>query len=385
MKPHRSEAPTLRLVAEVIAGVLDTAGLRHGQLDGLSVTSGTTGAETALGIADHLGLSCRYLDGPVLDGASAIAAARRAARLVAAGDVDMVAVIGADRGPVAAPPVSPQTFDPVAADRETIVLALITQAMMRRGATREDFARLCLAQRTNAHRLPFALHNDGPMALEDYLDASVLAAPLVVHDRPTPISGGEGFLVLREVDAVAARLPFARILAATERHNAYRFDDLQFRGGLARDAETFWLEAGIEPDAIDIVETNDECPAFSIMQFEDAGLCLKGEGPAFVRAHTLTRDGSLAHNTSGGLLAAGRPGAAGGHLALVEAIRQVTGSAFADTAEGRVSWQVAGARVGLVSALGGVAYDRGLASAAMVIAGDGAGDVDGAGAQGEPA
>ena len=64
-----------------------------------------------------------------------------------------------------------------------------------------------------------------------------------------------------------------------------------------------------------------------MMQFEDLGFCEKGEGPAFVRAHTMTIDGSFPNNTSGGQLSAGQAGAAGGFLGMVEAIRQLTDTA----------------------------------------------------------
>ena len=63
------------------------------------------------------------------------------------------------------------------------------------------------------------------------------------------------------------------------------------------------------------------------MQFEDLGFCDKGEGPAFVRAHTLhATTATFPNNTSGGQLSAGQAGAAGGFLGMVEAIRQLTGA-----------------------------------------------------------
>ncbi len=95
------------------------------------------------------------------------------------------------------------------------------------------------------------------------------------------------------------------------------------------------------------------------MQIEDLGFCAKGEAPAFVRAHDLTRDGDFPHNTSGGQLSVGQAGAAGGYLGLVEAVRQLTGTAGATA--------VADARIGLVSGFGMINYDRGLASAAVLL------------------
>src|SRR4029079_16812695 len=110
-----------------------------------------------------------------------------------------------------------------------------------------------------------------------------------------------------------------------------------------------------------------------MLQFEDLGFCAKGEGPAFVRARTLTHDGDFPNNTSGGQLSAGQAGcaggfpamtravAAGGFLGMTEAIRQLT-----DDAGSRA---VKGARLGLVSGFGMVTYDRCLCTGAVVLGG----------------
>jgi acetyl-CoA acetyltransferase len=96
------------------------------------------------------------------------------------------------------------------------------------------------------------------------------------------------------------------------------------------------------------------------MQFEDLGFCAKGEGPDFVRHHTFTADGSFPHNTSGGQLSVGQAGAAGGHLGITEAMRQLLGTAGGT--------QVKDAALGLVSGFGMINYDRGLASSAAILA-----------------
>ena len=70
--------------------------------------------------------------------------------------------------------------------------------------------------------------------------------------------------------------------------------------------------------------------------------------------------GNLPHNTGGGQLSAGQAGAAGGYLGLVEALRQITGQAG--------ERQVANARHALVSGFGMINYDRGLCTAAAVLA-----------------
>ncbi|MEM8856238.1 MAG: thiolase family protein, partial [Pseudomonadota bacterium] len=350
-------------------------------LDGLSLASLTIAPDSVLGICDHLGLSCRYLDQPPMGGASAIAAVRRAARMVMAGDVDHVAVIGADRNDGTSfvdlvanfSRVSREAVWPYGAGGPNAVFALLTHHYMRAyGATKADFGTLCLAQREMAQSVPHAIFHGVPLTREDYDAARLIADPLCLYDCVMPVSGAEGLLVMKEADAIAKGLPFARILSTLERHNAFRTDPVQVRGGWAVEADAFWARAGMSPDGVDVVETYDDYPVMAMIQWEDLGLCGKGEAPAFLRARDPFPGGDFAHNTSGGQLSAGQAGAAGGHLGLVEGLRQVTGQAFAHTREAgqvhRHDWQVKDAEVALVSGFGMVNYDRGMAATACLLA-----------------
>ncbi|MEO1105625.1 MAG: hypothetical protein AAFW98_18130, partial [Pseudomonadota bacterium] len=132
-------------------------------LDGLCLASLTIAPDSVVTLCEHLGLSCRYLDQPPMGGASAVAGLRRAARMVAAGDVDRVALIGADNTAgenFAALVENFSTFArkavwPYGAGGPNTVFALITDHYMHRfGARREDFGKLCVAQRDNAQGVP---------------------------------------------------------------------------------------------------------------------------------------------------------------------------------------------------------------------------------------
>ena len=84
-------------------------------------------------------------------------------------------------------------------------------------------------------------------------------------------------------------------------------------------------QAVIGPDAIDLVQTYDDYPVISMLQFEDLGFCAKDAGSDFIRRNEFGPGGNLPHNTGGGQLSGGQAGAAGGFLGLVEALRQLTG------------------------------------------------------------
>ena len=355
-------------VRELIRG----AGIEKRDLDGMSVASFSLFPDSAVGLTQHYGLSPRWLDHVPMGGAAGIVSLRRAARAVQAGDASIVAVVAGDTNGVTSfqdmlPAFSRFAQDaayPYGSAGPNGSFALLTDHYMRRyGATREDFGRICVAQRANALANPNALMKK-PLTMEAYLAGRPISDPVTLFDCVMPCAGAEGLLVMREDVARSLGLPFARILSTIERHNAFSEDVVQERGGWAQDAGELWAMAGIGPDAIDVMETYDDYPVIVMMQFEDLGFCAKGEGPDFVRQHDLTVGGTFPQNTSGGQLSAGQAGAAGGHLGLVEALRQVTGQPLGT--------QVPDAKIALASGFGMINYDRGLCSGAVILAGEGA-------------
>ena len=354
-------------LARCLADLLKVAGLKKDDLDGLSVSSFTLAPDTAIGLTQHLGLSPRWLDHVPFGGASGIVQLRRAARAVQSGDADIVACIAGDTNHVDSFRLTLANFSqfardavyPYGAGGPNASFAFLTAYYMRTyGAKREDFGKLCVAQRANALRFPHALFKK-PLTLEEYLGARPIAEPLHLFDCVMPCAGADGFLVLSEDRAKRLRLPYARLLGTIERHNAFATDPVQMRAGWALDRADLFDQAGVGPSDMDFVATYDDYPVITVMQLEDLGFCGKGEAPAFIGRHTFTWDGSFPLNTSGGQLSVGQAGAAGGSLGLVEALRQLTRKA-----EGR---QVADAKFGLVSGFGMINFDRGLGSGAAIL------------------
>jgi acetyl-CoA acetyltransferase len=348
--------------------LVNRARLRVADIDGLAVSSFTVGPDTAIGLTQHFGVSPRWLDHIPFGGASGIVALRRAARAVQAGDADIVACIAGDTNHVDSFRKTLSTFSRFAQDAvypygsggANASFALITRNYMNTyGAKREDFGKICIAQRDNALKIPFAMMKK-KLTLDDYMEARPIADPIHLFDCVMPCAGAEALLVCREDVAKSLKLPFVRILSTIERHNAFASDPIQVRGGWAVDIADLWSMAGVKPDAVDFVQTYDDYPVIVMMQFEDLGFCKKGEGPDFVRAHTFTNDGSFPHNTSGGQLSVGQAGAGGGLLGLVEAVRQLIAEPIGSP--------VPGARTGLVSGFGMINYDRGLSSGAAILA-----------------
>jgi len=354
-------------LARCLADLVKRSGLEKDDIDGLSVSSFTLAPDSAIGLTQHLGLSPRWLDHVPFGGASGVVMLRRAARAVQAGDADVVACLAGDTNHVDSFRLTLANFSqfardavyPYGAGGPNASFAFLTAYYMRAyGATREDFGKLCVAQRANALKYEHALFKK-PLSLEEYLAARPIADPLHLFDCVMPCAGAEAFLVLTEERARSLRLPYAKLLGTIERHNAFASDPVQMRAGWALDQADLYQQAGVAPEDMDFVQTYDDYPVISLMQLEDLGFCAKGEGPAFIRRHTLTWDGSFPVNTSGGQLSVGQAGAAGGSLGLVEALRQLTGEAAAR--------QVKDAKLGLVSGFGMINFDRGLGSGAAIL------------------
>ena len=354
-------------IARALRAAIQAADLTPRQIDGFSVASFTLFPDTAVGLTQHLGLSPRWLDHIPMGGASGVVALRRAARAVQCGDADIVACVAGDTNHIDSFRQLLSSFSRFAMDASypygfggpNANFALMTDRYMQEyGATRADFGRICVAQRDNALRYPGAVMKK-PLSLDDYLDARPIADPLALFDCVMPCAGAEAFLVMREDEAARRGLPAVRIGATIERHNAHAEDPIQLRGGWTVDIDTLWESAGCGPGDMDLVQTYDDYPVISMMQIEDLGFCAKGDGPDFLRDRNMTVSGDFPHNTNGGQLSAGQAGAAGGFIGLVEALRQVTGTAGGT--------QVPDARRALVSGFGMINYDRGVCSGAAVL------------------
>ena len=368
---RHSDKPAQWFLGQALASIIANSGLAKEDIDGMAVASFSLPPDNVVTLTNYFAMSCRWLEALPFGGASGVVGLRRAARAIQAGDAEVIACLAGDSlskdgfGDMVA------NFTGFAADAAhayggagpNAVFSLITQHYMDRFAvTREDFAELCLAQRHNAAATSHALLRDR-LTMEDYLTARQIAGPLHLYDCVMPCAGAEGFLVTSVERARALGRPFATILAAEERFNAFPDEPVQRRGGWAAFRRSLYDTAGAAPGDIDLLQTYDDYPVISFMQLEELGFCGPGEAAEFLRETDGRFDGGgLPHNTSGGQLSCGQAGAAGGFLGMVECIRQLTGAAGGH--------QVAKSRTGLVSGYGMVDYDRGLASAAAILQGE---------------
>jgi acetyl-CoA acetyltransferase len=368
-----SEHSASWFIGSVLRELIANAGIKKQEVDGLAVSSFSLAPDSVSFLCQHYNMTLRWLEQLPFGGASGILAMRRAARAVQSGDADIVACIGGDTAVKGSfrdlvsnfSSFSNSASYPYGGAGPNTAFALITRRYMEEyGATREHFGQLAVSQRYNAQHFEGALLGDKSLSIEDYLAARSVSSPLHLYDCVMPCAGGEGFLLMSIERAESLDLPYATILAADERHNAFPQDPIQLRGGWPLFSQQLYATAGLAPADIDLLQTYDDYPVISMLQLEGLGFCEPGAAPTFVTENKLTFDGGgLPHNTSGGQLSNGQAGAAAGYLGLVESIRQLTGAAIAN--------QVPGAHNAMVSGYGMINFDRGLCSAATILQGGG--------------
>ena len=357
-------------IGSVLREMIAAAGIAKNDVDGLAISSFSLAPDSVSFLSQHYDMTLRWLEQLPFGGASGILAMRRAARAVQNGDADIVACIGGDtagQGSFRELVADFSSFSnsanyPYGSGGPNTAFALITQHYMdTTGASREDFGHIAVSQRHNAQHFEGSLLGGKPLSMEDYLAGRSICTPLHLFDCVMPCAGGEGFLLMSEERARSLQLPFVTILAADERHNAFPDDPVQLRGGWPLFVEQLYADAGVTPNDIDLVQTYDDYPVICLLQLEGLGFCDAGKGAEFVRETDLRfNGGGLPHNTSGGQLSLGQAGAAAGYLGLVESLRQLTDSALRN--------QVADANHAMVSGYGMINYDRGLCSAATILA-----------------
>jgi acetyl-CoA acetyltransferase len=236
------------------------------------------------------------------------------------------------------------------------LFAFVTERFGRlHGLAREDFACLPIAQRRWAGRNPGAVYRD-PLSLADYLAAPMVAPPLCRFDCVPVVSGADA-LVVSAATRAAAGTPSVGVRAIGSIFNHDHQDGDGVRSGFALIGPDLWRAAAARPEDVGAAFVYDDYPVMALIQLDELGLVPDGDVGRFLR-HALGGEG-WPLNTSGGQLSAGQAGAAAGMHGLVEAVRQLRGTAGAR--------QVDGLELALVSGYGMVLHTHGTSHNAVLL------------------
>ena len=332
---------TMDLLLRVSAEAARDAGMEPGEIDGLLVGPqvGETPQHVPAAVAEYFGMRPTMSNVVDLGGASGPGMIWRAAAAIEMGMCETVlCVLGNHRNPV--PSRSPnrnpaREFDtPFGASGANTSYALLMQAHMAEyGCPPEDYAAIAAGARANAQLNPMAIFHGKPADIDDVLASPMVTSPLHLLEIVMPVAGGDAVIVTTPQRAKRSPHRPVHLWGAGEKitHRAVSQAPCLTSGPLKPAIARALRQAGASVHEIDFLSLYDCYTIMVAATIEDAGLCAPG-----TFGHWLRENGGMGPearqpiNTHGGQLGFGQPDLAGGMTHVVEAVRQLRG-----TAEGR--------------------------------------------------
>ena len=337
--------------AELAAAALADAGIAPSEVDGLVALDVRESRDfVPATIAEYCGWEVNLAERVDIGGASPVGAVWRAAAAIELGLCDVVVCAipsrprprptnpkgpRVDWGALGASSMewgSPQAeFDvPHGNVAQNAGYAMIAQRYAAEfGWDERALAKIAADQRRSANRTPHAVFRDVAISVDDVLASKVVADPIHVLEIVMPCNGGSAVVVTSKERADRSPHRPAMVTGFGERlaYKTHSYARDMVRTPIAHAAEQAFSMAGIGRDDVDACQLYDCYTITVLLTLEDAGFCGKGEGLEFVRSHDLSWDGDFPVNTNGGQLGFGQPGASGGMIHVVEAVRQIQGRA----------------------------------------------------------
>ena len=295
-------------------------------------------------------------------GATGMTAVLAARTHIASGLFDVVLVAGADRVSESgsAQSVLNKMWDvgyerPLPLNTITMLALSAARYMYLYGSDETDMARVTVKNRRHAALNPFA-HLREELTVEDVLNSRTLAWPIKLGDACPASTGAAGVVLVSERYATAHGVNPAWIRGVGQNTETFWMGDrvgsraVGDHGdadGLATAFAHAYRQAGITAPSIqvDVAEIYAPFSSVELHVIEAAGLAGKGESPAMLESGHFTLGGpGVVVNPSGGTQCS-NPIAVTGAIRVGEAALQVLGRAG--------DRQVAGAKTGIASAIGG--------------------------------
>jgi acetyl-CoA acyltransferase len=235
---------------------------------------------------------------------------------------------------------------------------LARDCMRRSGATVEDFAHVAVKAHRHGSLNPKAQYGD-PVTVEAVLESRTVVDPLTLL-MCSPLSDGAAALVLANkrglarLDGQPVRVLASALASGTDRRNGDKT-------AVERAASRAYLDAGVVPSALDVIELHDAAAPAELIVCEELGLCEPGGAAELLRSGATALGGRVPVNPSGGLQSKGHPVGATGCAQLVELADQLRGRCGAR--------QVPGAKLALAENGGGYLENDTAVATVAILAG----------------
>lgn len=368
--PDKSQ---LQLALHALASALDDAGLGWPEVQALVAASsrfeggmgwGLHANEVVQAVAEQ-GIACVNVGGACAAGAIAFATAQS---MIAGGQHDVVAVLGAERMPKGFIPRPPGSQDDIGDDDYLRWVAMgatnpaywaieARRRMHDHGTREETLAKAAVLMRRNAAGNPYARFRQ-PSTVDEVLASPLVADPLHLLEI-CPVSDGAAAVILVS-DEVARRVGGRPVAIAGCAIGSGRFGDPARRiptvgsvvsAGVPHTSEVVTAVerslamAGITARDVDVLEMADNTAWHILAWPELFGMHAAGETDRLLEEGALeVGAGRIAINPSGGFLSFGEATTAQALMQICELTWQLRGEA-----DGR---QVPDARIGMSAVLG---------------------------------
>lgn len=261
-----------------------------------------------------------------------------AAAAVSAGLCDVVLVVGGQAGVLGGPTVASYTMP----DNEFVSVwgmltaahfALVAQVWFHRfSPDRDHLSSIAAAIRNAGAANPDAVMTGrGPFTPADITASPLVAEPFHLLDLCLATEGASAIVVTTPERARDCPNPAVTILGgASEWYRQQyvdppRYDEVGRIGADAYRRSLAMADLGVGD--IDVFELYDINTWEVVRQVETLGLCGEGEGADFLHEAGIGPNDAVPINTDGGLMSFSHTGYGGPNLKIVEAVRQLRGSA----------------------------------------------------------
>lgn len=358
----RSEVDVWELGAEILDGIIETTSVAKDEIDGLILSSSSTGAGNnfwSQTVADQLGLELNFCQTVDIGGSSPLGAVARACAAIDAGLAETILCLFADTA-VAENNGRPRSYGAEWTSPFGYLGAPAAFGMLSRyyddkfGLDLRALAKLAVAQREHAVLNENACEKlRKPITVDDYVNSRMINEPIRLLDCVMPCDGASGVLVTKR--RAAEKRGLSRLVVPVgygERTNVGASSSVvdPTISGHRIAGERAFGQAGLTPKQIASYHPYDDFIIAIMMQLEMLGFCEHGQGAGFINETDFLYSGDLPLNTGGGQISAGQCGLAGGGTNLVEAVRQLFGEGGAR--------QVKNTANALVTGIGGIPYGR---------------------------
>ena len=283
-----------------------------------------------------------------------------AAAAVSAGLCEVAAVGGAQTGLLGGRvgnPVPEEFTDIWGAYPVPLFGLLAARHMHEFGTTPEQLAAVAVSIRNQGYRNPEAvMFGAAPITVDDVLSSRMIASPFHLLDCCITAEGGGVVLVTSAERARDLRGGTVAILGGALRYHQVGYRNTPLYRDLAGldlgAARATYRAADLTPDDVDVLALYDSNTFEVIRQLEALGVCAVGEGGPYVESMGIGPGSPVPVNLDGGLLSFAWNGGQHTTLRVIEAVRQLRGTAV---------HPVAGARVAMVANTAGACYAHFLA------------------------